>query len=141
MNGFASRMLPAALVALLLSATSFGIGIATGSTHTAHATHAAKLTIEKVIDSKTVEPDTAGDAVAKCPAGYQVISGGFEQGAIDAVVLRAIMIQHPSPGFEVKILRLPGSVTITPTSLTAIAYCAPEGVPMVEAKRLADASH
>jgi hypothetical protein len=122
MKSFASRMLPAGVVALLLAATSFGIGIATGST-TAH-TSQAHITLVKVEASKMVPPHEAGEEVAKCPAGYNVISGGYDQGAADGVLTRAQLVQHPRPGFDVKVVRLPGTPSPdAPSSLIAVAYC------------------
>jgi hypothetical protein len=93
------------------------------------ATHALRTpNVVKVVSTQTLPTDGAVTVDAFCPAGDQVISGGYIQGANNGEVTRAIQIQKPKPGYEVSVFEQPGIANGNQDAqVTALAYCAPTG--------------
>jgi hypothetical protein len=82
--------------------------------------------VVKVVETRPLEANGEVPVDAFCPRHYQVISGGYVQGASNGEVTRAVPIQQPSPGFEVSEFEQPGIGTGNQdTTVTAVAYCAP----------------
>src|SRR5262249_7554757 len=62
----------------------------------------------KVVATKPIAANEGATVDALCPAGDQVISGGYIHGAINGIVLRSVPIQKPRPGYEVQVLEQGG---------------------------------
>lgn len=86
--------------------------------------------VVKVVATKPIAASEGATVDALCPAGDQVISGGYIHGAINGIVERAVPIQKPRPGFEVQVLEQGGIGNGNDdSSVTAVAYCVPVGKP------------
>jgi hypothetical protein len=85
--------------------------------------------VVKVVETRPLEDGGEVTVDAFCPRHFQVISGGYVQGASNGEVTRAVPIQQPSPGFEVSEFEQPGIGTGNQdTTVTAVAYCAPASI-------------
>src|SRR5262249_17175975 len=86
--------------------------------------------VVKVVATKPIASSEGAIVDALCPDGDQVISGGFDHGAINGIVQRAAPIQKPRPAFQVPLLEQ----RATPNgnqdaAVTAVACCVPGGKP------------
>src|SRR5262249_50545915 len=86
--------------------------------------------VVKVVATKPIAANEGATVDALCPAGDQVISGGYIHGAINGIVLRSVPIQKPRPGYESQALEQGGIGSGNDASpAPAVAYCVPVGVP------------
>jgi hypothetical protein len=86
--------------------------------------------VRKVIKTEPLAKNGQVRVEALCPDGWQVLGGGFAQGAQSGVIITAGPIQQPQPGYAVQVLN-PPTVGATDTTVTAEAYCVPEQHPVV----------
>ena len=85
--------------------------------------------VVKAVETRPLEEGGEVTVDAFCPRQFQVISGGYVQGASNGEVTRSVPIQQPSPGFEVSEFEQPGIGTGNQdTTVTAVAYCAPASI-------------
>ncbi|MHB8657666.1 MAG: hypothetical protein ACYC91_06880 [Solirubrobacteraceae bacterium] len=83
----------------------------------------------RVVKELPLPQNGSADVISQCPSGYQVLGGGYAQGALYPNVIIAGPIQS-TIGYELKVLNSPGVGSQT-TSADAVAYCAPVGRPVV----------
>jgi|GEM_PF-5506349 len=86
--------------------------------------------VKNVIKTEPLAKNSQVRVEALCPAGWQVLGGGFAQGSLAGVIITAGNIQQPSPGYAVQVLNPPAEGS-QDTTVTAEAYCVPEEHPVV----------